>query len=102
MNTSPAYQLPNISVVLRFFFTSVLLCSCHKVYIGGGTRGAGGATAPPDFKIYAFGPPRFQNQKLTNIGWKSLLSMYYSFSSIAFMRARGLCIHSYLEIKEPI
>ena len=37
--------------------------------IGGGTRGAGGATAPPDFKIYAFGPPRFQNQKLTNIGW---------------------------------
>ena len=36
--------------------------------IGGGTRGARGATAPPDFKIYAFGPPRFQDQKLTNIG----------------------------------
>ena len=44
------------------------------IYIGGGTRGARGATAPPDFKIYAFGPPRFQNQKLTNI-------------------ARGLCVH---------
>ena len=34
-----------------------------EVYIiGGGTRGAGGATAPPDFKIYVFGPPRFQHQ----------------------------------------
>ena len=58
--------------------------SCQ--YIGGGTRGAGGAMAPPDFKIYAFGPPRFQHQKLTNIGWKSLLSMYYSFSSETFRR----------------
>ena len=25
--------------------------------IGRGTRGAEGATAPPDFKIYAFAPP---------------------------------------------
>ena len=65
-----------------------------EIYIGGGTRGAGGAMAPADFKIYAFGPPRFQNQKLTNSGWKSLLSMYYSFSSVIFMRffARSLCI----------
>ena len=48
-----------------------LVCNCYlarTVIIGGGTRGAGGATAPPDFKIHAFGPPRFQDQKLTNIG----------------------------------
>ena len=44
-------------------------------FIGGGTRGAGGATAPPDFKIYAFGPPRFAHPKLTNFGWKSFLSI---------------------------
>ena len=49
-------------------------------------------------------PPRFQNQKLTNIGSKSLLSMKYSFSGVTFMRffARDLCIHSYMEIKELI
>ena len=35
--------------------------------IGGGTRGAEGATAPPDFKIYAFGPPRFSYKKLIYI-----------------------------------
>ena len=30
--------------------------------------------------------------------------MYYSFSSVTFMRffARGLCMHSYMEIKELI
>ena len=34
---------------------------------GGG--GGGGMPPPPDFKIYyAFGPPRFNNQKLTNSG----------------------------------
>ena len=46
----------------------LLLDNSCGVNIGGGTRGAGGATAPPDLKIYTFGPPRFQNQKLTNIG----------------------------------
>ena len=44
--------------------------------LGGGTRGAGGAMASPDFKIYVFGPPQISNQKLTNIEWKSLLSMH--------------------------
>ena len=43
------------------------------VSIGGGTRGAGGATAPPDFKIYAFGPPRFAHPKLTKIIFKHVL-----------------------------
>ena len=58
-----------------------------EVYIiGGGTRGAGGATAPPDFKIYVFGPPQISTPELTNIGWKSLLSMYYCFSSVTFRR----------------
>ena len=37
------------------------------VTIGGGTRGAEGATAPPDFKIYAFGPPRLSYKKLIYI-----------------------------------
>ena len=66
--------------------------SSTNIIIGGGTRGAGGATPPPpppppDFKI---------NQNLTNTGWKSLLSMYYSFSSVTFMRvfARGTCPQS--------
>ena len=64
--------------------------------------------APPDFKTYAFGPPqiskhmlsappRFQNQKLTNISWKALLSMYYSFSSVSFM-----CIYMYMGKKKII
>ena len=47
-------------------------CAAYGInIIGGGTRGAEGATAPPDFKIYAFGPPRFPHEMLTNIGWKS-------------------------------
>ena len=37
----------------RFKYNTVL----PALFIGGGTRGAKGATAPPDSKIYAFGPP---------------------------------------------
>ena len=75
-----------------------LICLCYPEHqpIGGGTRGARGAMAPPDFKIYAFGPPRFQNQKLTNIDWKSLLSMYYSFSSVTSMRVFAIEVYVYI------
>ena len=37
----------------------------HIILIGGGTRGAEGATAPPDFKIYAFGPPQIFTQEIS-------------------------------------
>ena len=37
---------------------------CTRLGIGGGTRGAEGATAPPDFKIYAFGPPQIIIQEI--------------------------------------
>ena len=64
------------------------------VTIGGWYQGGRGATDPPDFEIYVFGPPRFQHQKLTNIGWKSL--------SQGKFFAIGLCGHSYVEFKELI
>ena len=56
---------------------------------------------PPQISNICFHPPP---PKLTNIGWKSLLSMYYRFSSVTFMSffARGFCIHNYMEIKELI
>ena len=33
-------------------------------HIGGGTRGAGGAMAPPDFKTYAFGPTQISKPEI--------------------------------------
>ena len=60
-------------------------------------QGARGATPPPpDFKLYVFSPPKISNQKITNIEWKSLLSMHVLqfLKYITFIRffARGLCI----------
>ena len=43
-------------------------CAAYGINMNQGDRGGHG---PPNFKIYAFGPPRFPHEMLTNIGWKS-------------------------------
>ena len=70
-------------------------------------QGAGGPW-PPRFQNICFrpGPPRFHSQKLTNIGYIEITFKHVVqfLKYVTFMRfyARGLCIHSYMEIKALI
>ena len=44
-----------------------LVCNCYlarTVIIGGGTRGAGGATAPPRFQNTCFRPPQISRPEI--------------------------------------
>ena len=52
------------NVVVSVFFSAQKWYRLFMLCIGGGTRGAGGATAPPDFKIYAFGPPQISKPEI--------------------------------------
>ena len=69
-------------------------------------QGGRGGHGPPRFQNICFRPPppppRFQHQILTNIGWKSLLSMYYIVSSSVTFRRVFCCGHSYVEFQELI
>ena len=71
-------------------------------------QGGRGGHGPPRFQNICFRPPQISRPEINyNQHWLVITfkaCMYYSFSSVTFMRVfvRGLCIHSYVEIKELI